>query len=121
VPVTRERLGSWRRQEDENAWGALGRLPDRHDGLGYPDGALAEVGVETLCETFAAFLRAERPDVVATFGPDGVTGHPDHIVLGQAATTAFHQVRREGGPGAQRPLRRPLVRGLYHVGLREIM
>jgi LmbE family N-acetylglucosaminyl deacetylase len=102
VPTTRDALGAWRRQEDENAWRALGRLPDRHDWLGHPDGGLAELVGETLCEAIAAFLRAERPDVVATFGPDGVTGHPDHIAVGQATTTAFHLVRREGGPGLSR-------------------
>jgi LmbE family N-acetylglucosaminyl deacetylase len=102
VPATREGLGAWRRQEDENAWRALGRLPDRHDWLGYPDGGLAEVGVETLGEAVAAFLRAERPDVVATFGPEGVTGHPDHIAISEATTSAFHQVRGAGGPGLSR-------------------
>jgi LmbE family N-acetylglucosaminyl deacetylase len=102
VPATREGLGSWRRQEDENAWCALGRLPDRHDWLGYADGGVLEVGLETLCERVASFLRAERPDVVATFGPDGVTGHPDHIAVGQATTMAFHRVRGEGGPRLSR-------------------
>src|SRR3954470_12113329 len=114
VPATREGLGSWRRQEDENAWCALGRLPDRHDWLGYADGGVLEVGLEALCERVASFLGTERPGVVATAGadgagdragawaPDGVTGHPDHIAVGQATTMAFHRVRGEGGPGLSR-------------------
>jgi len=28
-----------------------------------------------------------------TFGPEGVTGHEDHIAIGQATTAAFHQAR----------------------------
>jgi LmbE family N-acetylglucosaminyl deacetylase len=31
----------------------------------------------------ATVFREERPDVVMTFGPDGVTGHPDHIAVGE--------------------------------------
>ena len=45
-PATRETLGSVRRAEDEAAWRALGRLPDRHEWLGLPDGGVAEVPVE---------------------------------------------------------------------------
>ena len=104
VPATRETLGAWRRQEDENAWRTLGRLPDRHDWLGHPDGGLDRVGVEALSETIVAFLREERPDVVWTLMSDGVTGHPDHIVMSQATTEAFHMVRQEPGPGLQRLL-----------------
>ncbi len=42
-PATRETLGSVRRAEDEAAWRALGRVPDRHEWLGLPDGGVAEV------------------------------------------------------------------------------
>jgi LmbE family N-acetylglucosaminyl deacetylase len=33
-------------------------------------------------------LRRIRPDVVATFGPDGAYGHPDHIAISQFAAAA---------------------------------
>jgi LmbE family N-acetylglucosaminyl deacetylase len=102
VPTTREALGAWRRQEDENAWRALGRSPDRHDWLGHPDGGLEGVGVPTVRTSVEKLLREERPDVVVTLGPDGVTGHPDHIVISQATTEAFHTVRQESGPGLRR-------------------
>jgi len=32
-----------------------------------------------------------RPDVVITFGPDGITGHPDHRTAGNITTQAFQQ------------------------------
>lgn len=44
----------------------------------------------------------ERPDVVATFGPDGITGHPDHIRIGAATDAAFHRCAAEGGGGFRR-------------------
>lgn len=34
-------------------------------------------------------IRRLRPDVVITFGPDGISGHPDHVALSQIVTRAF--------------------------------
>lgn len=113
VPTTREGLGAWRRTEDANAWRVLGRPPDRHDWLGFPDGGLAQVGVDVLRRTIAQFLREERPDVVITLGPDGVTGHPDHMLMSQATTEAFHLVRQEDGPGLQRLLHGGIPRSFF--------
>jgi LmbE family N-acetylglucosaminyl deacetylase len=40
-----------------------------------------------------------------TFGPDGITGHGDHIAVSAATTDAFHQLRDElGADGPQRLL-----------------
>jgi LmbE family N-acetylglucosaminyl deacetylase len=95
LPATRETLGTIRRAEDEAAWRALGREPDRHVWLGYEDGAVDRVPV-------AAILAEEQPDVVATFGPDGIFGHPDHIAIGAATDAAFHRL----APRAIRGFRR---------------
>ena len=94
-------LGEQRRREDERAWQALGRVPDRHEWLGYEDGSLAEVGLPVLTRDIVEILAQERPDVVGTFGPDGMTGHPDHIAIGAATDAAFHQLRGTG-PGFRR-------------------
>jgi N-acetylglucosamine malate deacetylase 2 len=37
-------------------------------------------------------LATLRPHVVITFGPDGVTGDPDHVAVGEITTAAFHRV-----------------------------
>jgi LmbE family N-acetylglucosaminyl deacetylase len=55
-------------------------------------------------------LAEERPDVVLTFGPDGITGHPDHIAVGAATTTAFARLAGDGGPGFAR---------LYHAAWKQ--
>jgi LmbE family N-acetylglucosaminyl deacetylase len=102
--ATRDTLGEVREREDLAGWRALGREPDRVEFLRYPDGGLAEVPFEELVGRIAANLREERPDVVITFGPEGATGHPDHITVGRAATEAFHSVRAEGGEGLLRLL-----------------
>jgi len=104
IPATRKTLGPLRRDEDERAWRAVGHLPARHDWLEYPDGQLDQVPFDELVSRVAGFLSDERPDVVFTFGPDGVTGHPDHITIGRATDEAFHRVRVDGGPGMLRLL-----------------
>ena len=103
--ATRDTLGLVREEEDRRSWITLGREPDRHEWLRYPDHRLAEVPFDELVERIAAVLRDERPDVVSTFGPDGITGHPDHITVGEATVEAFHLLRDEGLPGFRRLIR----------------
>jgi LmbE family N-acetylglucosaminyl deacetylase len=100
--ATRETLGAVRREEDRRAWVTLGRVPDRHEWFGYPDGGLDEADFDELVTRIALVFAEERPDVVATFGPDGMTGHPDHIAISNATTEAFHRVAQDGGPGLRR-------------------
>jgi len=110
VTVSPDGLGAKRRREDDAAWRAVGRDPDRHDWLGYPDGHVSSVPYERLVDQIAGFLAQERPDVVVTFGPDGITGHPDHVAVGAATDAAFHRVRTSPGPGMRR---------LLHCAIRE--
>ena len=100
--ATPETLGAIRREEDHRAWRTLGLSPYRHEWFGYPDGGLADVPYQELVDRIAAVLGSERPDVVATFGPDGITGHPDHITIGRATTDAFLQFADDGGAGFRR-------------------
>ena len=100
--ATPETLGAVREEEDRRSWVALGREPDRHDWLGYPDHGVADVAPAELVARIAAILDEERPDIIVTFGPDGVTGHPDHVAVGLAATEAFHRLREAGGSGFAR-------------------
>jgi Uncharacterized proteins, LmbE homologs len=106
--ATREELGSVREGEDERSWNVLGRVPDRHEWLRYPDGGVADVPFHELTDRIGVILAEERPDSVITFGPDGVTGHPDHITVGRAATEAFHRLRETPGGGFVR---------LFHTGV----
>ena len=92
-PASREALGSVRRAEDEAAWRALGRSPDRQEWLGLPDGGLADLPFEELVSAVARILDVEDPAVVVTFGPDGIFGHPDHISIGAATDETFARLR----------------------------
>lgn len=112
-PATRETLGSVRREEDARAWRALGRPPDRHEWLDYDDGGLVDVPFDELVDRIAGILAEERPDVVGTFGPDGITGHPDHIRIGAATDAAFDLVAAQPGDGLRRLVHGALPQSVF--------
>ena len=103
-PATRETLGEVRRGECASAWRTLGRPPDRHEWLGFPDGEVGDVPFSRLVDPIADVLEEECPDVVLTFGPDGIFGHPDHIAVGAATDAAFLRFAGTGRPGFRRLL-----------------
>jgi LmbE family N-acetylglucosaminyl deacetylase len=105
--ATRETLGAVREEEDRAAWRALGVEPTIHF-LRHPDGGVADVPREQLVAEYLSILQDARPEVVITFGPDGVTGHADHVTVGAAATAAFHAARAAGADGFHR---------LLHIGI----
>ena len=82
-------------QEDADAWRAVGRSPDRHEWLGFPDGEVDQIPLDQLTEAVGQILDEEQPTVVATFGPDGIFGHPDHIAIGTATDAAFLRSRSQ--------------------------
>jgi LmbE family N-acetylglucosaminyl deacetylase len=112
-PATRETLGAVRRAEDEAAWRALGRPPDRHEWLDLADGAVSDVPFDELVGRIATILAEERPDVVGTFGPDGITGHPDHVRVGAATDAAFDRVAATPGPGLLRLVHGALPQSVF--------
>lgn len=99
----RETLATVREEEDRASWAALGFEPAIHF-LRYPDGGVADLPQEGLVAVYLAILQEARPDVVVTFGPEGITGHSDHVAVGAAATAAFHAARAAGTEGFHRLL-----------------
>jgi N-acetylglucosamine malate deacetylase 2 len=59
---------------------------------GYADGGVADAPFRQLVDDIAAWLARRRPQAVITFGPHGVTGHPDHVVVGNATRWAVEQL-----------------------------
>lgn len=92
-PVTwpPERLGRVRRAEAAAAMGVLG--VEDHRWLGFEDGCLAGVDPETGTEQVVALIDDVSPDTILTFGPDGMTFHPDHVAIHAWVTEAW---RRRG-------------------------
>ena len=52
-----------------------------HRWLDYPDGGCAAIDPDTAAARIAAMIDEIGADTVLTFGPDGQTGHPDHIAV----------------------------------------
>ncbi|MFN8568617.1 MAG: PIG-L deacetylase family protein [Kouleothrix sp.] len=57
--------------------------------LGYQDGELDRADPAEAIGQLVAQLRRLRPDVVVTFDPSGVYGHPDHIAISQFTMAAI--------------------------------
>ena len=93
--ASRDDLGRVREAEDEASWRALGLEPDLRF-LRHPDGGLRRLR-DALVGEVREILRETAPEVVITFGPDGVTGHEDHVTIGEAATEAFLSEREAAG------------------------
>jgi LmbE family N-acetylglucosaminyl deacetylase len=87
------RLAPLRDAELAASLGVLGVT--EHRGLGYADGGCAAVPADEAVGRLAALIAEVRPDTVLTFGPDGMTGHPDHRTVSTWATSAV----RRGEPG----------------------
>lgn len=57
--------------------------------LGFQDGQLARIPRETIVEKAVRQIRSTRPHVLIGFGPEGVSRHPDHLVMCEVALEAF--------------------------------
>ena len=92
---SRDELPAARECELRCACAALGIEPPRL--LDYQDGHLGEADPEIIVNQILGIVREVRPQVMLTYGPEGVSGHLDHIAIGQFAAEAF---RRAGGVAA---------------------
>jgi small redox-active disulfide protein 2 len=81
--------GAVRERELRAAATALGARAVRF--LDYLDGTLPRADEGAAVAKLGALLRELEPQVILTFGPDGVSGHPDHIAISRWVTTAFEE------------------------------
>ncbi len=55
----------------------------------WPDGGVDTIPERLATRRIASVICEVEPDVIVTFGPDGVTGHPDHVAVSRATTAAW--------------------------------
>jgi LmbE family N-acetylglucosaminyl deacetylase len=101
-------LGAAREQELRCAAAALGvaepvLLGFEDQGISTPQAAAA------IGERLRELIGLLRPDVLITWGPDGITGHPDHRAASNIVTEVFQEQRKL----AYRP------RKLYYTAIPE--
>jgi LmbE family N-acetylglucosaminyl deacetylase len=102
VTATRGEEGSF----DEERWptATMGRVREvellrsleilgirEHHWLDYDDGTCAGVDPSDAVARIRDFIDQVRPDSVLTFGPDGMTDHPDHKAACAWTTEAFER------------------------------
>ena len=90
-----QRLARTRRHELEQSLAVLGA--ERPIVLGYPDGGCDQVPDRLGARRVASLIEEFRPQIVLSFGPDGVTGHRDHLAVGRWTALA---VAAQGRPPA---------------------
>jgi LmbE family N-acetylglucosaminyl deacetylase len=81
------RLGERRVRELRTALAQVGVRESRR--LELRDGACAEVHPDDGTAMIQALIDEVQPDTIVTFGPDGITGHPDHVAVSQWTTDAW--------------------------------
>ncbi len=89
-----ERLAEERSGELARCLAVLGVT--EHHWLPYRDGTCASVPPEEAVARLSALIEDVAPDTVLTFGPDGITGHPDHQAVSAWTAAAFDRVAPDG-------------------------
>jgi N-acetyl-1-D-myo-inositol-2-amino-2-deoxy-alpha-D-glucopyranoside deacetylase len=104
--TARPRLAEIREGELRTAGEIIG--VDRQEFLGYRDSGMVDTPdnkdprsfqqarIDEAAGKLAVILREERPDVVVTFGDDGIYGHPDHIKAHHVTNAALDVLDHEG-------------------------
>jgi LmbE family N-acetylglucosaminyl deacetylase len=86
-----------RRRELTKSLAVLG--VQEHHGLGLPDGGCADVPEACGVAMIRRVMDEVRPDTILTFGPDGMTGHPDHRAVSAWTTGAWRTQCANRAPG----------------------
>jgi LmbE family N-acetylglucosaminyl deacetylase len=81
-----------------------------HHWLGYRDGECPQVDPSEAVARLCELIEEVRPDTVLTFGPDGITGHPDHQTISAWTTKAFDRAAKPGARLLYAALAEPRVR-----------
>ncbi|HLU55146.1 MAG TPA: PIG-L family deacetylase [Pseudonocardia sp.] len=87
-----------------------------HHWLGYRDGGCEQAEVAGAVAKLCELIDRVRPDTVVTFGPDGITGHPDHRTVSAWTTKAFERAAPRGARLLYAALSEPHVRKWRGLG-----
>lgn len=86
--------GQIRERELHAAAAVLGLAEVRF--LGYHDGQLAQADPEQAIAQLVKAMGEIQPQAVITFGPDGISAHPDHLAIYRFTTEAFDRAKLPG-------------------------
>jgi LmbE family N-acetylglucosaminyl deacetylase len=130
VTATRGERGWWGQEKDYPGLKALGQTREGElrcaaEALGirdvqildYVDGDLDQADTREVIDRIVHQVRKVKPDVVATFAPEGAYGHPDHIAISQLATASVVSAAHPapGSESKKDPLLPHRVSKLYYM------
>lgn len=98
VTYTREELPAVRERELREALAKYGAQPPIF--LGYRDAEVKDADYSELVAKIEAEMLRVKPTAVLTFGPHGISKHPDHTAIHKATIDAFHAYRKKTGTAA---------------------
>ena len=87
MTIAREELPAVREAEHRAVMRLYGAQPPVF--LGYEDAHVGEADLAPAVQKVAEEMQRVRPDVVITWGPTGMSRHPDHIAVHLATVEAF--------------------------------
>ncbi len=87
MTIAREELPAVREAEHRAVMRLYGAHPPVF--LGYEDATMGEADLASAIRQVAAEMQRVRPDIIITWGPTGMSRHPDHIAVHQATVEAF--------------------------------
>ena len=88
LSVSREQLPGVRENELRQVLALFGANPPIL--LGYKDQEVQHEETEVIAGTLLNYMKRIEPDVVITFGPQGISKHSDHIAIHNASLSAFN-------------------------------
>ncbi len=84
-----EQMGKIRTNEMQTACEILGcKCVDFYN---YHDGGLDQISLEELTQKLIPQIEQYSPQIILTFGQEGISGHRDHIMIGEAVLAAARQ------------------------------
>ena len=90
-PVAEKQLANQRERELRLACKILGIKSVKF--LGYRDGRLVNENFGKLVRVIAKRIDKIQPEIIATFGNEGTTGHNDHITIGKATVAGAKKAK----------------------------
>ena len=96
ITLSREELPFVRETEIRSVMRLYGVRPPLF--VGYRDQQVQGADFETLAGKVKSIMDELRPDAVITFGPTGISRHPDHMAVHRTAVEAFHRYRKSVSP-----------------------
>lgn len=89
-----------------------------HPSAGHVPCTFSQRPIRPMVERLVRLMRLHQPDVVVTYPPNGLSGHPDHIRTHDIVAAAYRNIIANQEPVSGQSMRPPRwIPTLYHIAL----